>query len=383
SSGEGESFTFRSGTLGAASHRGARDAGMRASLSVTQLQLKPGDIVHVRAVARDGNTLGGPGVGASETRAIRIARAGEYDSVAVEGAPPPTPDSSALSQRMLLVLTQRLQQRRPKLDRATLLAESQAIGRDQTRLRKQVGEIVYARLGEGSGEHAHGPGDGHDHANEGRVDADALLAQAAAATTVGMPEALDFHGDETPVVAINKPLLEAYNHMWDAARELEVGEPGRAIPPMQRALAALQKARQAERVYLRGRPPTIVVDIARVRLQGKETGADNVRQPHPAEDDAAGRRARRLDAALVLLEGASGAGASGAASARAGAAIDSLLLLRVDALGEDPALAGALDEAVRRLRGGQDATDALRRARRAASGATVARPALPRWSGGP
>jgi hypothetical protein len=352
---------------------------MRAALSVTQLQLKPGDIVHVRAVARDGNTLSGPGVGASETRAIRIARAGEYDSIAVEGAPPPTPDSTALSQRMLLVLTQRLQQRRPKLDRATVLAESQNIARDQNRLRKQVGEIVYARLGEAAGEHEHGPDDGHDHANEGRVDADALLAQAAAATTVGMPEALDFHGDETPVVAINKPLLEAYNHMWDAARELEVGEPGRAIPPMQRALAALQKARQAERIYLRGRPPTVIVDIAKVRLQGKEKGSDNVRQPRPAEDDAAARRARRLDDALVLLEPARGA----TGAARAAAAIDSLLLLRVDALGDDPSLAAALDEAVRRLRGGEDATDALRRARRAANGATVARPALPRWSGGP
>lgn len=371
SSGEGESFTFRSGTLGTATHGGAHDAQLRASLSVTQLQLEPGDIVHVRAVARDGNTLSGPGVGASETRAIRIARAGEYDSVAVEGAPPPTPDSTALSQRMLLILTQRLQQRRPSLDRATVLAESQRIARDQTQLRRQVGDIVYARLGEAGGEHEHGPGDGHDHANEGRVDADALLAQAAAATTVGMPEALDFHGDETPVVAINKPLLEAYNHMWDAARELEIGEPGRAIPPMERALAALQKARQAERIYLRGRPPTVIVDIAKVRLQGKEQGSDNVRQPRTPEDDAAGRRARRLDAALALLERTPAAG------------VDSLLLLRVDALGEDPSLAAALDEAVRRLRNGDDATDALRRARRAALGATVARPALPRWSGAP
>ncbi|HEU4630688.1 MAG TPA: hypothetical protein VFS08_13135 [Gemmatimonadaceae bacterium] len=397
SSGEGESFTFRSGTLGAATHGGARDAAMRASLSVTQLQLKPGDIVHVRAVARDGNTLSGPGVGASETRAIRIARAGEYDSVAVEGAPPPTPDSTALSQRMLLILTERLQQRRPRLDRATVLAESQRIARDQTRLRRQVGEIVFARLGEAGGEHEHGPGDAHDLAGGGRVDPDALLAQAAAATTVGMPEALDFHGDETPVVAINKPLLEAYNHMWDAARELELGEPGRAIPPMRRALAALQQARQAERIYLRGRPPTVIVDIGKVRLQGKEHGSDNVRQPRPAEDDAAGRRARRLDAALALLAPAP-AGAADAragavdtsarasvavASARASLAIDSLLLLRLDALGEDPALAAALDEAVRRLRAGEDATAALRRARRAALGATDTRPALPRWSGAP
>ena len=58
----------------------------RATLGLDQLGLKPGDMVHLRAVARDGNDVSGPGLDASETRVLRVARAGEYDSVAVEGA---------------------------------------------------------------------------------------------------------------------------------------------------------------------------------------------------------------------------------------------------------------------------------------------------------
>ncbi|HEX3159019.1 MAG TPA: hypothetical protein VHQ45_10910 [Gemmatimonadaceae bacterium] len=372
SSGEGENFTFRSGTLGGAALDGRRRAEPRATLSLDALELKPGDFVHVRLVARDRNTVSGPGVGVSETRTIRVARVGEYDSLAVEGAPPPEVDKSALSQRMLLLLTERLEERRPRLARATVVSESQAIARDQTALRKRVGELIYTRLGEGvDGEHSHFAGDGHEHGVEGKLDPADLLAQASKATGGGEPTMLDFEGDETPVVAVNQPLLEAYNHMWDASRELEVGAPGRAIAPMRRALVALQKAREAERIYLRGRPPAVVVDVARARLQGKDSaGVVSGRTPREDIDAAAAARARRLDRALLLLD------------AQPAAAVDSLLLLRVDALAEAPALAGALGDAIERLRGGRDATDALRRARRLADGEPHTAPGLPAWSGG-
>ena len=97
---------------------------------------------------------------------------------------------------------------------------------------------------------------------------DELLAAANAATQASAG-ATDFEGDETPVVAVNRPLLEAYNAMWDASRSLEVGEPGARAPAHARALAAIQRARNAERLYLRGKAPTVIVDIAKVRLAGK------------------------------------------------------------------------------------------------------------------
>ena len=399
SSGEGESFKFRSGTLGTRSFGGATRGALRASLSLDQLALQPGDLVHLRAVARDGNTVTGPGVGASETRVLRVARSGEYDSVAVEGAPPPEADKSLISQRMLIMLTEALEKRRPRLTRETLLSESRSIGRDQTRLRRRVGDIIFQRLGDDpTGEHGHGPDEepaadttsvrvdsvARDSSRRAAVragrsardvaaadsadSARAALLRAASAATGSGEEILDFEGDETPVVAINRPLLEAYNAMWEASRELEQGETGRALPPMRRALAAIQRARQAERIYLRGKAPTVVVDLARVRLTGKETGSPSARAARPPADPAAARRAERLAAAIEL------------ASRTPAAAIDSLVLLRIESLEAAPSLAAAVADAIEALRGGADATGLLARARRVAEGG-VRRGEVGAWSG--
>ena len=399
SSGEGESFKFRSGTLGARAFQGARSGALAAALSLDGLELKAGDVVHLRAVARDGNTVSGSGIGASETRVLRVARSGEYDSVAVEGAPPPEADKSLISQRMLIILTETLDKRRPKLTRETLVSESRSIGRDQTRLRKRVGDIIFQRLGDDpTGEHGHGPDEeaaadtappragsaardsvrraalragrsARDVAAADSADsARAALLRAASAATGAGEEILDFEGDETPVVAINRPLLEAYNAMWEASRELSQGETARALPPMRRALAAIQRARQAERIYLRGKAPAVVVDLARVRLTGKETGTASARVPRPPADPAAVRRAERLAAAIEL------------ASRTPAAAIDSLVLLRVDALDTAPSLAAAVADALEALRGGRDATALLVRARRVAEGGVRTAPAGA-WSG--
>jgi len=196
----------------------------------------------------------------------------------------------------------------------------------------------------------------------------AALLRAASAATGSGEEILDFEGDETPVVAINRPLLEAYNAMWEASRELDQGETGRALPPMRRALEAIQRARQAERIYLRGKAPAVVVDLARIRLTGKETGSPSVRVARSPADPAAARRAERLAAAIAL------------ASRTPAAAIDSLVLLRIESLDAAPSLAAAVADAIEALRGGNDATALLARARRVAEGG-VRRGAVGAWSG--
>lgn len=401
SSGEGESFKFRSGTLGTKQLSGSATGSLTGSLSLDGLNLKPGDLVHIRAVARDGNNVSGPGVGASETRVLRVARAGEYDSIAVEGAPPPEADKSLISQRMLILLTERLDKRRPRLTRETLLSESRTISRDQTRLRKRVGDIIFQRLGDDpSGEHGHGPDEeepgvdstqpkldtivvdsaGRAARRAGRAarevaaadsadSARAALLRAASAATGTGNEILDFEGDETPVVAINRPLLEAYNAMWEASRELDQGETGKALPPMRRALEAIQRARQAERIYLRGKAPAVVVDLARVRLTGKEQGQTSQRAPRAPLDPAAARRAERLSDAIAL------------ATTSPAAAIDSLVLLRVESIEAAPELARALADAVEAMRANRDATGLLSRARRVAEGGVRGSNGIGAWSG--
>lgn len=400
SSGEGESFKFTSGTLGVRRIDSRRDATIGTSLSLDRLALKPGDMVHLRAVAHDGNDVSGPGAGASETRVLRVARAGEYDSIAVEGAPPSEGDKSVISQRMLIMLTEALDKRRPTLAREALLSESRQIARDETRLRKRVGDIIFQRLGNNpTGEEGRNPneaplsdstvsagdsvrGDSIRRAasRAGRTPRDvavadsadsaraAVLRAASAATGTG-DEILDFEGDETPVISINRPLLEAYNAMWEAGRELEQGETGRALPPMRRALAAIQRARQAERIYLRGKPPAVVIDLARVRLTGKDHGATSTRLPRAPMDPAAAGRAERLAAAIEL------------AARNPAAAIDSIVLLRVESLDAAPQLGAALADALAAMRTGRDATALLERARRIADGTTRGSGRLGAWSG--
>lgn len=363
SSGEGETFSFKSGTLGEA-HPKARHASITASLSIDSLGLKPGDIVHLRAIARDANDASGPGFGTSETRAIRIARADEYDSVSVDAAPPTDADKSVISERMLILLAEALQKKRPSLKREMLVSESRAIGSDQKKLRRTVGEIVFTRLG--------GEPSGEEHTDEDSPSRaktlEELLARADSATNVSS-NPLDFEGGESPVVAVNKPLLEAYNAMWDATTELEVGEPGKALPHMRRALAAIEQARVAERLYLRGRPPQVVIDLSKARLKGKDKGFTSKRRALSATDSATQARADRFVRIVELT----------ARDARAAA--DSLLVLRIDALTDNPTFAAALSDAASAIRAGKGdiATTALARARRSLAGVPAARDSIARW----
>jgi hypothetical protein len=309
----------------------------------------------------------GPGVGSSETRAFRVARAGEYDSVAVEAAPPGDPEGQVLSQRMLITLTEALARRRRSVDRPTLLTESRRIAADQARLRKRVGDVVFQRTGgEPLGE------EGEAGVPQGKLTPEDLLARARqAGVEAGTP--MDVEGDETPILALNKPLLEAFNAMWDAGRSLEQGEPAQALPPMRRALAAIERARQAERIYLRGRPAAVIVDVAHARLAGKDRGSTTVTAGRFTADPVARRRAESFARASALL------------ATDRDAAADSLLVMRVAALGDAPSLAGALDTAARVTRRGssEEVARAWARVRRALGGTADQRDSLPAWDGAP
>jgi hypothetical protein len=368
SSGQEENFTFRTATLSRRQLGGRTDAALDVRLSLDSLALKPGDVLQVRAVAHDGNTVTGPGFGSSETRALRVARAGEYDSVSVDPAPPGDPEGQVLSQRMLIILTEALEKRRPRLARPTLVTESQRIAADQARLRKQVGDIVFQRVG---GEPL--SEESNIGAPVGKLTPEEVLARAQEATKSTVGDVMDVEGDETPILALNKPLLEAFNAMWDAGRALEQGDTRQALPPMRRALAAIERARQAERIYLRGRPSAVVVDVARARLAGKEKGVASVREPRAIVDPVRRRRSERFAHATALL------------ARDPAAAADTLLVMRVSALEDDAALASSLDDAARAVRRGDAAALPLAwaRVRRALGGAPQGRDALPAWGGAP
>lgn len=369
SRGDGENFEFRTVTLDRAAAGSAKTTTRSLVLPLDSLTLSPGDIVLLRAVARDGNTSPGPGIAGSDPRTIRIAANRQDDSLDIEVLPPPEPLANLLSQRMLILLTEALEKKRARLARSAVVTESARIGRDQTSLRRQIGDLVFARLedlGE-TGEHSHD--DGHDHS---AMTPEELLRAAEAANRHATGESLDFAAGESPVIAVNRPLLEAYHAMWDATRELNQGEPRAALPHMYAALDAIQRARLADRIYLRGRTRPVVVDMAKVRLIGKRDGiAPGPRTPQASLDPAVKRIAERFDRALDLL------------GQNRDAAIDSLLLLRAELLTDHPRIAAPLAQAIDTLRTDHDATAALARARRAIGQPTTARSGFRRWSTAP
>lgn len=350
SSGEGERFTARTVRVGAQRYAGSHDVTLRTSLDLDSMRLGPGDIVHLRAVAHDAHPAANREWGSSETRSIRVARPQEYDSVSVEPAPPPEVDKSLLSQRMLLLMTEKLEARRAKLTATVLADETSKLARDQTRLRLAVGDAVFQRLGnESSAEHAEGE-------EKGIKIVDGKLVMPPDQDMTGMLE----EGDDSPVIGINKPLLEAYNAMWDAGRALELGDRKGAIPHMRVALAAIERARAASRLYLRGKPPVVILDLAKIRLAGKDTGVTNLRTVRAVQSGKSREREARLLRAAAL------------ATTNVQSAHDSIAVLRLESVGDAPDFANALAAVVDALKRGGDVTAEFVRARRVLGGVTRA-----------
>jgi hypothetical protein len=340
-SGSGEIFTSRVIIGPLVQFRGARTGALHATLDIATLKLGEGDVLSMRAITRDGNTVTGPGIASSDTRTIRIARAGEYDSLAIEAAAPPPIDSSAMSQRMLIVMTEQLVRELPRLTRQELVKRSTDIGDMEERIRRRVHEII-------------------SETSEETVE---TKAGDSAATVEEMEAPEEVTGTKNP------DLVRAYNSLWQAVRSLQIAEPAPALPPMRVALQALDKARLANRLYLRGAPPKIVVDLQRVRLTGKEKGVSSTRTPRSFADSARVALLSRFDAMLDLIE------------KQPAKAMTDLALLRVDALQALPDFAAALGDATDAIRAGRDATVALLRARRALEGPARVTPGLPAWSG--
>jgi hypothetical protein len=341
--GAGEIFKARTITTPLVHFNRSRSGSLSATLDLASLKLVEGDIVSMRAIARDGNTLTGPGVATSDTRTIRIARASEYDSLSIEAAAPQPIDSSAMSQRMLVVMTEKLVRDQPKLARAELVKRSTEIGELEDRIRKRVHEILTETEEEQGGNEQ--PGE-------------------------PPPTVEEMESPDQIQGSLNPDLKTAYNALWDAVRSLKIAEPAPALPPMRIALAALDRARVANRLYLRGAPPRIIVDIQRVRLAGKEKGTSSTRSPRSFADSARVKLSAQFRVVIDLIE------------KQPGRAMTELALMRVEALQTLPDVAAALGEVSDAVRGGRDVTLALLRARRILDGPPQVTPGLSQWVGG-
>ena len=328
SRGSGESFSFIDG--GTTWDREEAKDGVRTGtfeLDVAALGLQPGDVLHVRAIARDRNAVTGPGEGVSRTRLIRIAHEGDRSEVnTLIGFPIEAEKDPILSQRMIVLLTERLIERSTSLPRDSVRAQSEEIARQQTRLRERLADIIYARTtGEEDGEHGAAV-DMPLALQEGTTAVDrerrmeALLEAASRATGQGTLEELTHQHDPDPALAVAIPLLPAFNAMYEAERWLRQADPRKALPHARRALEVIQQVREAERVFLRGHQTVAPVDIAAARTTG---------DPDDAEPAArTGERTTRTD--LEHIEALSGIAAQlGSMSARDAALALSALSARL------------------------------------------------------
>lgn len=86
-SGGGENFEFRTVTLDRAPAGNRRSATRSLALRIDSLALAPGDIVLLRAVARDANPSAGLRIAGSDPRVIRLAAERQDDSLEIEALP--------------------------------------------------------------------------------------------------------------------------------------------------------------------------------------------------------------------------------------------------------------------------------------------------------
>jgi hypothetical protein len=311
SRGSGESFDFSEGQWPWQSvERTSRGATGALTVMMDTLGLEAGDVIHVRAMTTDGNDVTGPGIGVSETRQIRISRADDLSDVTtVIGFPIDREREPLLSQRMIILLTEELRASSSGLDAAELREASADIAGEQARLRGRIGEQIFSRA---TG--AMQDPEAHLDFEEGEPQVFLEeLEQAAAEGPVIDPETgiarianvdIPAHEhDSDPIVAINRALLSVYNYMWDAERELRAARLDPSLVPQNLALDELQRLRESERIFVRGRVAVAPIDVPAVRGSGDvDDAAPGARIPVERDRLAAGPVVAEIDALLTAAE---------------------------------------------------------------------------------
>ena len=322
--GGGERFSTTTRALAMVSPGGAPAATASVTIRLDTMRLGPGDVLNLRAVARDGNTVGGPGEGSSETRTIRIHDPSLANAIPIVPASVAVLDTTVLSQRMLIIRAETLLVRRRRMPADSFRVQSLRLGERQL--------MLYDRV-------------------------QALILELETATDVG------FVG-ETEESKLLRVAGVAMRRAEDELRKIRVAE---ALPEMYRALDALDKGRTSRRLYLRGMLPRIVVDLEQVRLKGTDSASAGPRPARPPLGDVRRTLLTRLDR-IVSVPGPG--------------LTDSLTMLRAAALTAAPDAAPFLARALEAIRGATDPAPALRAARRALDRATESAVLSP-WRGGP
>jgi hypothetical protein len=248
-SGSGEIFAFEEGDIPLSTTDGSNATSRKAvgTLALNQLQLEDGDTLVYRAVARDDKPGADPGV--SETFLVEIGKRAEASSSGF--ALPEDRDRQGLSQQMLIMKTERLEANRARLGVDAVAEQSRLLAVEQRRVRA---EFLFMTGGEvvdevDEAEHAHELAEGRLE-NRGQIE-----------------------------------LLTAIREMSRAEARLNAADTRQALVFERAALAALQRAFDRRRYFLRTLPERARIDPAR-RLSGDiSTARSSIRSAPPTVDD--------------------------------------------------------------------------------------------------
>lgn len=308
SRGEGDAAKFTNGEVSPGSiERGSmREWRGAASLDLSQLGLQAGDTLVFWIEARDRNTSAS-NTGRSASLAIAI-RAPEAAKLNLSDLLPNEIGRFLLSQRQIIIKTEKLHAERARLAHSELLNRAGDIAADQRDFKNSFNDYIKI---EGAGE--------HEDADAGAGGASVEERARAAETERTAPRLHGIPEPPTGTPASVREMVYAIRAMWDAEDALSIGDTATALMHEREALTRLKRAQTAVR-YI---PPIVArsqpVDLKR-RYAGElaeiRTRLEKLARRVPSKESAQ-LRAALADtyAALGDLQGTLDVPASGRSSA--------------------------------------------------------------------
>lgn len=308
SHGEGDAAKFTNGevVLSNIERAGPREWRGTAALDLSRLGVQAGDTLVFWIEARDRNPSAN-GTGRSASLAIAI-RAPEAARLNLGDLLPNEIGRFLLSERQIIIKTEKLHAERPRLAQDELVRRASDIAADQRDFKNSFDDYIKI---EGAGE--------DESASAGKTER-SVEEQVRAAEDERT--ATHFHGIPEPpqgAPASVREMVYAIRAMWDAEDALSAGDTTRALVHEREALTRLKRAQASVR-YI---PPIVArskpVDLKR-RYAGElteiKTRLERLAR-RPQAKDAAPLRAALADvyAALGELQGTLDAEAGGRASA--------------------------------------------------------------------
>jgi hypothetical protein len=254
SRGEGDSAKFTNGEIGtgSVSRASVRDWQGAARLDLQRLDMQPGDTLVFWLEARDRRSAGANNTGRSASLAIAIAGP-ELAKLNLSDLMPNEIGRFLLSERAIIMHTEKLHTERARLSKEELGKRSNDIAAEQREFKNSFNDYIHI---EGAGE------------DEGSGAAQSIEEQVRAAEDERT--APHFHGIPEPPTAAPtavKEMTYAIRAMWDAEDALANTDTAQALKYERDALVRLKRAQGATRYV-----PPIVAQSQPVDLKRRYAG---------------------------------------------------------------------------------------------------------------